>query len=311
MHFKRQIYAEAECNASSIAIAEAQQYKWPQAKYTQKPSAMQARLRLPRRNSINGHRPNIAQKYILMSGKLYIVPTPVGNLEDMTFRAVSVLKNADLILAEDTRTSSVLLKHYDIHGRLESHHKFNEHKMVPVIKDRILAGLDVALISDAGTPGISDPGFLLVRTCVQEGIEVETLPGATAFVPALVSSGFPCDRFCFEGFLPVKKGRQTRLSELAGETRTMIFYESPYRLVKTLEQFAEFFGPERACSVAREISKVHEEHRRGTLAEVAAWYAGHEPKGEIVIIVSGAGPRKKARDRYGADGGGDSSPDQE
>ena len=246
-----------------------------------------------------------------MSGKLYIVPTPVGNLEDMTFRAVSVLKNADLILAEDTRTSSVLLKHYDIHGRLESHHKFNEHKTVPVIKDRILAGLDVALISDAGTPGISDPGFLLVRTCVQEGIEVETLPGATAFVPALVSSGFPCDRFCFEGFLPVKKGRQTRLSELAGETRTMIFYESPYRLVKTLEQFAEFFGPERACSVAREISKVHEEHRRGTLAEVAAWYAGHEPKGEIVIIVSGAGPRKKARDRYGADGGGDSSPDQE
>ena len=229
-----------------------------------------------------------------MSGKLYIVPTPVGNLEDMTFRAVSVLKNADLILAEDTRTSSVLLKHYDIHGRLESHHKFNEHKTASVIKDRILDGLDVALISDAGTPGISDPGFLLVRTCVQEGIEVETLPGATAFVPALVSSGFPCDRFCFEGFLPVKKGRQTRLSELAGETRTMIFYESPYRLVKTLEQFSEFFGPDRGCSVAREISKIHEEHRRGTLSEVAAWYAGHEPKGEIVIIVAGAEPQKKS-----------------
>lgn len=241
-----------------------------------------------------------------MSGKLYIVPTPVGNLEDMTFRAVSVLKNADLILAEDTRTSSVLLKHYDIHGRLESHHKFNEHKTASVIKDRILNGLDVALISDAGTPGISDPGFLLVRTCVQEGIEVETLPGATAFVPALVSSGFPCDRFCFEGFLPVKKGRRTRLSELAGETRTMIFYESPYRLVKTLEQFSEFFGPERGCSVAREISKVHEEHRRGTLSEVAAWYAAHEPKGEIVIIVAGAEPQKKSGNRYVDDGDVDS-----
>lgn len=223
-----------------------------------------------------------------MSGKLYIVPTPVGNLEDMTFRAVSVLKSAGLILAEDTRTSSVLLKHYDIHGRLESHHKFNEHKTVSMIKDRILGGLDVALISDAGTPGISDPGFLLVRTCVQEGIEVETLPGATAFVPALVSSGFPCDRFCFEGFLPVKKGRRTRLAELAAETRTMVFYESPYRLVKTLEQFAEVFGPQRGCSVAREISKVHEEHRRGSLSEVAAWYVGHQPKGEIVIIVEGA-----------------------
>lgn len=236
-----------------------------------------------------------------MSGKLYIVPTPVGNLEDMTFRAVSVLKKADLILAEDTRTSSVLLKHYDIHGRLESHHKFNEHKTVSMIKDRILDGLNVALVSDAGTPGISDPGFLLVRTCVQEGIEVETLPGATAFVPALVSSGYPCDRFCFEGFLPVKKGRQTRLSELADETRTIVFYESPYRLVKTLEQFAEFFGPERGCSVAREISKVHEEHRRGTLSEVAAWYAEHEPKGEIVIIVEGKEPQKKSRGRYGFD----------
>lgn len=223
-----------------------------------------------------------------MPGVLYIVPTPVGNLEDFTFRAIRVLKEADLILAEDTRTSSVLLKHYDIHGRLESHHKFNEHKTAEIIKDRILTGLNVALISDAGTPGISDPGFLLVRTCVEEGIEVQTLPGATAFVPALVSSGFPCDRFCFEGFLPVKKGRQTRLKVLAEETRTMIFYESPYRLVKTLRQLAEFFGPERRCSVSREISKIHEEHYRGTLAEVADWYTEHEPKGEIVLIVAGA-----------------------
>jgi 16S rRNA (cytidine1402-2'-O)-methyltransferase len=227
-----------------------------------------------------------------MTGILYIVPTPVGNLEDMTFRAIRVLKEADLILAEDTRTSSVLLKHYEIQGRLESHHKFNEHKTAEIIKNRILSGANVALISDAGTPGISDPGFLLVRTCVQEGIEVQTLPGATAFVPALVSSGYPCDRFCFEGFLPQKKGRQTRLTELAQETRTMIFYESPYRLVKTLEQFAEFFGSERECSVAREISKKFEEHKRGTLTEVAAWYKEHEPKGEIVIIVAGA-PEKK------------------
>lgn len=229
-----------------------------------------------------------------MAGKLYIVPTPVGNLEDMTFRAVRVLKEADLILAEDTRTSSVLLKHYEIRGRLESHHKFNEHRTAGVIRDRILAGLNVALISDAGTPGISDPGFMLVRACVEEGIEVFTLPGATAFVPALVSSGFPCDRFSFEGFLPVKKGRQTKLKELAGESRTMIFYESPYRLVKTLDQFAEHFGPERRCSVAREISKVHEEHRRGTLSEVADWYREHEPKGEIVITVAGAERRKAA-----------------
>ena len=227
-----------------------------------------------------------------MTGILYIVPTPVGNLEDMTFRAIRVLKEADLILAEDTRTSSVLLKHYEIQGRLESHHKFNEHKTAEIIKNRILSGANVALISDAGTPGISDPGFLLVRTCVQQGIEVQTLPGATAFVPALVSSGYPCDRFCFEGFLPQKKGRQTRLTELAQETRTMIFYESPYRLLKTLEQFAEFFGSERECSVAREISKKFEEHKRGTLTDVAAWYKEHEPKGEIVIIVAGA-PEKK------------------
>jgi 16S rRNA (cytidine1402-2'-O)-methyltransferase len=204
-----------------------------------------------------------------------------------------VLKEADLILAEDTRTSSVLLHHYDIHGKLQSHHKFNEHQTVEMIKERILGGLNVALISDAGTPGISDPGFLLVRTCAAEGIEIQTLPGATACIPAIVSSGLPCDRFCFEGFLPVKKGRQTLLKTLASESRTMVFYESPYRLVKTLGQFAEYFGPDRECSVAREISKVHEEHRRGTLTEVQAWFQEHEPKGEIVIVVAGAPPEKK------------------
>lgn len=235
------------------------------------------------------------------TGKLYIVPTPVGNLEDMTYRAVKVLQEADLILAEDTRTSSVLLKHYDIHGKLQSHHKFNEHQTASVIKDRILAGLNVALISDAGTPGISDPGFLLVRTCAAEGIEVQTLPGATACIPAIVSSGLPCDRFCFEGFLPVKKGRQTLLKALSEETRSMIFYESPYRLVKTLDQFAEFFGPDRECSVAREISKVHEEHRRGTLAEVADWFREHEPKGEIVIVVAGAPARKRKESKCDED----------
>lgn len=228
-----------------------------------------------------------------MAGILYIVPTPVGNLEDMTFRAVKVLKEADVILAEDTRTSSVLLQRYDIHGKLWSHHKFNEHQTVELIKERILGGLNVALISDAGTPGISDPGFLLVRTCAAEGIEVQTLPGSTACIPAIVSSGLPCDRFCFEGFLPVKKGRQTLLRELATESRTMVFYESPYRLVKTLDQFSEFFGPDRHCSVAREISKIHEEHRRGTLAEVSAWFKEHEPKGEFVIVVAGFEEEKK------------------
>ena len=228
-----------------------------------------------------------------MPGVLFIVPTPVGNLEDMTFRAVQTLKDADLILAEDTRTSSVLLKRYDIHGKLWSHHKFNEHQTVDLIKERILAGQNVALISDAGTPGISDPGFLLVRTCAAEGIEVQTLPGATACIPAIVSSGLPCDRFCFEGFLPVKKGRQTMLKSLSEEPRTMVFYESPDRLVKTLDQFAEYFGPDRLCSVAREISKVHEEHRRGTLAEVSAWFKEHEPKGEIVIVVEGCPQQRK------------------
>ena len=235
-----------------------------------------------------------------MAGKLYIVPTPVGNLDDMTLRAVKVLQEADLILAEDTRTSSVLLKHYDIHRPLQSHHKFNEHQTVQLVKERILGGLNVALISDAGTPGISDPGFLLARTCAEEGIEVQTLPGATACIPAIVSSGLPCDRFAFEGFLPQKKGRQTHLLELAKETRTMVFYESPFRLVKTLEQFAEFFGAERPCSVAREISKLHEEHKRGSLAEVAAWFREHEPKGEIVIVVGGAPPEKaQKKKRYG------------
>ena len=222
------------------------------------------------------------------AGILYIVPTPVGNLEDMTFRAVKVLKEADLILAEDTRTSAVLLQHYDIHGKLLSHHKFNEHQTVALIRERLLAGERVALVSDAGTPGISDPGFLLARECAAEGIEVQTLPGATACIPAVVSSGLPCDRFCFEGFLPQKKGRATLLASLAGEPRTMVFYESPRRLVRTLEQFAEAFGPERPCSVAREISKLHEEHVRGSLAEVLAHFQTVEPKGEIVVVVGGA-----------------------
>ncbi|MBR5018866.1 MAG: 16S rRNA (cytidine(1402)-2'-O)-methyltransferase [Bacteroidales bacterium] len=219
--------------------------------------------------------------------KLYIVPTPIGNLEDITLRALRVLREADLILAEDTRTSSVLLKHYEISARLESHHKFNEHAKVESVKERILAGQTVALVSDAGTPGISDPGFLLVRTCVEAGIEVETLPGATAFVPALVNSGFPCDRFCFEGFLPVKKGRQTKLAELASETRTMIFYESPFRLVKTLGQFVETFGPERQASVSREISKLHDTTHRGTLQELYVFFNATPPKGEIVLVVRG------------------------
>jgi len=240
-----------------------------------------------------------------MAGRLYIVPTPVGNLEDMTFRAVKVLKEADLILAEDTRTSSVLLRHYDIHVPLMAHHKFNEHKTVELIKDRILAGTNVALVSDAGTPGISDPGFLLARTCAAEGIEVQTLPGPTACIPAIVSSGLPCDRFCFEGFLPVKKGRQTLLTELAEEQRTIVFYESPYRLVKTLEQLCEYFGADRECSVAREISKIHEEHYRGTLAEVAQHYRETEPKGEVVVVVAGRGRKKKEKGFRGSESGGE------
>ena len=220
-------------------------------------------------------------------GILYVVPTPVGNMEDMTFRAIRILKEADLILAEDTRTSGILLKHYEIKNAMQSHHKFNEHKTVEGIVNRIKAGETVALISDAGTPGISDPGFLVVRECVKNGIEVQCLPGATAFVPALVSSGLPDERFCFEGFLPQKKGRMTRLNALAEEPRTMIFYGSPYRLLKTLTQFQEIFGADRQVSVCREISKVHEESVRGTLQEVVAHFTATEPRGEIVIILAG------------------------
>lgn len=220
-------------------------------------------------------------------GMLYVVPTPVGNLEDMTFRAIRVLKEADLILAEDTRTSGILLKHFEIKNAMQSHHKFNEHQAVESVVNRIKGGETVALISDAGTPGISDPGFLLVRECVRNGIEVQCLPGATAFVPALVDSGLPDEKFCFEGFLPQKKGRMTRLKALAQEYRTMVFYESPYRLVKTLTQFIEYFGAERSASVTREISKVHEETVRGTLAELVAHFEANEPRGEIVIVVAG------------------------
>lgn len=220
-------------------------------------------------------------------GKLYVVPTPVGNMEDMTFRAIRILKEADLILAEDTRTSGILLKHYEIKNAMQSHHKFNEHQTVESIVNRIKGGQTVALISDAGTPGISDPGFLVVRECVRNGIEVQCLPGATAFVPALVSSGLPDERFCFEGFLPQKKGRMTRLNALKEEARTMIFYESPYRLLKTLTQFAEIFGADRPVSVCREISKIHEESVRGTLQEVIAHFTETEPRGEIVIILEG------------------------
>lgn len=221
-------------------------------------------------------------------GKLYLIPTPVGNMEDMTFRAIRLLKEADLVLAEDTRTSGILMKYYDIHRPLMAHHKFNEHGTSAGIVERLRAGQTICLVTDAGTPGISDPGFFLVREAVAAGIEVQTLPGATAFVPALVSSGLPCDKFCFEGFLPQKKGRQTRLEQLASEHRTMIFYESPYRLVKTLQQFAEHYGPERQVSVCREISKIHEESVRGMLSEVIAHFTATPPKGEIVIILAGS-----------------------
>lgn len=219
--------------------------------------------------------------------KLYVVPTPVGNLEDMTMRAVRVLNEVDLILAEDTRTSSVLLKHFDIHTPMTSHHKFNEHKTVEHLVERIQQGTTVALISDAGTPSISDPGFLLVRACVAHDVDVECLPGATAFVPALVNSGLPNDRFCFEGFLPQKKGRQTKFKELAVEERTMIFYESPFRIVKTLEQMAEYWGTERKASVSREISKKFEETVRGTLSELIVHFTENPPKGEFVMVVEG------------------------
>lgn len=219
--------------------------------------------------------------------KLTIVPTPVGNLEDITLRAIRVLKEADLILAEDTRTTGFLLKHFEIQNKMLSHHKFNEHKSVEQLASRIRGGENIALVSDAGTPAISDPGFMLVRACVEQGVDVECLPGATAFVPALVNSGLPCDKFCFEGFLPPKKGRQTRLKELAVEPRTIIFYESPFRLVKTLTQLSEFTGTERKVSVSREISKLHEETVRGTLSEVISHFSMNEPKGEIVIVLAG------------------------
>ena len=220
-------------------------------------------------------------------GKLYIIPTPVGNLEDMTFRAVRLLKDAALILAEDTRTTGILLKHFDIQNKMQSYHKFNEHKAVSHIVDRLNAGEDIALVSDAGTPGISDPGFLVVREWGKAGIEVECVPGATAFVPARVSSGIPCDRFCFEGFLPQKKGRMTRLKILAEETRTIVFYESPHRVLKTLTQLAEYMGEDRYAATCREISKVYEQTCRGTLTELISHFSVNEPRGEFVIVLSG------------------------
>ena len=219
--------------------------------------------------------------------KLYLVPTPVGNLEDMTFRAIRILKEVSVILAEDTRTTGFLLKHFDIKNKMFSHHKFNEHQTVEGIVSRIKNGESVALVSDAGTPGISDPGFLLVRECVSQGVEVECLPGATAFVPALVNSGLPADRFVFEGFLPQKKGRQTRLKELVEETRTMIFYESPFRVVKMLTQLSEYLGTNRKASVSREISKLHEQTLRGTLNELVSYFTQNEPRGEFVVVVAG------------------------
>lgn len=219
--------------------------------------------------------------------KLYVVPTPVGNLEDMTFRAIRILKEVDLILAEDTRTTGILLKYFDIHNKMQSHHKFNEHQTAETIAFRIQAGENVALVSDAGTPGISDPAFLLVRECINKDVEVECLPGATAFVPALIISGLPIDKFVFEGFLPQKKGRQTRLKELSTEMRTIILYESPHRIVKTLNQLAEYLGNERRVSVSREISKFYEETLRGSLSEMINHFSMNEPKGEFVIIVAG------------------------
>lgn len=225
-------------------------------------------------------------------GKLFIVPTPVGNLEDMTFRAIRVLKEADLILAEDTRTSGVLMKHFDIQTPMQSHHKYNEHESVKSVVERLEGGMTIALVSDAGTPGISDPGFMLTRECARAGVEVECLPGATAFVPALVSSGLPCDRFVFEGFLPPKKGRATRLALLAEDSRTVVIYESPKRLPRTLIQLAEAFGAEREAAVCREISKLHETIHRGTLAELSSYFTSNNPRGEIVIVISGAETKK-------------------
>ena len=224
---------------------------------------------------------------------LYIVPTPVGNMEDMTLRAIRVLKEVDLVLAEDTRTSGILLKHFDIKNQLMSHHKFNEHGTSAAVIERLLSGQNVALISDAGTPGISDPGFFLVREAVRAGVEVVTLPGATALIPALVSSGLPCDRFTFEGFLPQKKGRQSRIEVLREETRTMVFYESPYRVLKTLQQLAEVFGADRQASACREISKIHEESVRGSLQELIEHFTATEPRGEFVLVVAGRQQEEK------------------
>ncbi len=226
-------------------------------------------------------------------GKLYVVPTPVGNLEDMTFRAINVLKNVDLILAEDTRTSGILLKHFNVENNLISHHKFNEHQTLEKVMSKLTNGMDVALISDAGTPAISDPGFLIVRECVRREIPVCVLPGPTAFVPALVSSGIPVDRFCFEGFLPTKKGRNSRFQELEDETRTMVFYESPYRIIKTIEQFIQHFGMERKAAAVREISKIHEECIRGNLNELLQHFKLNEPRGEFVLIVAGKEKKNK------------------
>ena len=226
-------------------------------------------------------------------GKLYLVPTPIGNLDDITLRAIKVLQMVDIVLAEDTRKTQVLLKHLGLEKRLWSHHKFNEHAAVESVVETILGGETVALVSDAGTPGISDPGFLLVRTCLEHGVEVETLPGPTAFVPALINSGFSCDRFCFEGFLPQKKGRSKRLQQLLEESRTMIFYESPYRLVKTLTQFAELFGVDREAAVSRELTKKFEENVRGTLQELIDHFSAGEVKGEIVIVLSGKSRKSK------------------
>jgi 16S rRNA (cytidine1402-2'-O)-methyltransferase len=222
--------------------------------------------------------------------KLYLVPTPIGNLGDITFRALEVLKEVDLVLAEDTRKSGILLKHFQINKPVQSHHKFNEHRTLVSLIQRIMGGTSMALVTDAGTPGISDPGFLLVRACIEKGIEVETLPGPTAFIPALVNSGLPCDRFVFEGFLPQKKGRQKRIAELSQEKRTIVLYESPYRLGKTLKQLSDHFGPERKASVSRELTKVHEETVRGTLEELFQHFSGNAVKGEIVLIVEGSLP---------------------
>lgn len=227
-------------------------------------------------------------------GKLYIVPTPIGNLADMTYRAVETLKNVDVVYAEDTRTTGVLFKHYDIHTPLQSHHKFNEHQTTAKIVERIEGGSDVALVSDAGTPGISDPGFFLARACREAGVEVECLPGATAFVPALVSSGLPCDRFVFEGFLPPKKGRATRLALLAADSRTVVIYESPKRLPRTLRQLSEYFGASRKAAVCRELSKLHEEVKVDTLENLTLYYEMNQPRGEIVIIVEGEGRKKNS-----------------